>query len=274
MTTRTLPPRPTSPPTLGGLKLRQSAGPAPGRRVVLYGPGGIGKTSLMLSAPGPLAVFDLDNSLAMLGVTDTAIVEAQDWSAMLAALGGPGWDDIRTIAVDTGTCAQELCEKWVYANVKGDKGATCQRIEDYGFGKGFRHVYDVFGNLLTALENHTRQGRNVILVCHEALFKVTNPEGEDFYRHEPKLQDAGDGGKASIKLRVRDWADTVACLLEDVAVDSKSGKARGCGSRTLYLGTSPYYMAKHRQHIGKEPLVALPVTTENGGEVWGALLGA
>lgn len=274
MTTRPLPPRPPAAPPTSGLILHR-VGPPQGRRIVLYGPGGIGKTSLALAAPGPLVVFDLDASLSMLQPAgDVQVAEAADWTHMLAAINGPGWDSVQTIAIDTATCAQEWCEQWVYKNVKGDKGIVCARMEDYGFGKGYRHTYDAFCTMLGALENHTRLGRNVILVCHEALFKVTNPEGEDYSRHEPKLQDAGDGGKSSIKLRVRDWADTVACMLEDVTVDGKTGKAKGCGTRSLYCGAAPYYVAKHRQPIGTDAVTCMPVTATNGGEVWGALLGA
>src|SRR3990167_6064968 len=37
--------------------------PATAERIMIYGAGGIGKSSLALSAPGPVAYFDLDESL-------------------------------------------------------------------------------------------------------------------------------------------------------------------------------------------------------------------
>ena len=46
-----------------------SFGPIPdgsGHRMVLFGPGGIGKTTLAATAPGPVAFFDLDDSLSRL----------------------------------------------------------------------------------------------------------------------------------------------------------------------------------------------------------------
>ena len=37
-----------------------------GHRVVVFGPGGIGKTTLAATAPGPVAFFDMDDSLPRL----------------------------------------------------------------------------------------------------------------------------------------------------------------------------------------------------------------
>lgn len=37
-----------------------------GHRIVCYGPGGIGKTTLCATAPPPVAFFDLDDSLSVL----------------------------------------------------------------------------------------------------------------------------------------------------------------------------------------------------------------
>lgn len=243
-----------------------------GHRIVLYGPGGIGKTTLAADLPGKTAIFDLDESIPKVAAgltTDIDTVPVSNWAELRGALAAPGWDAIQNIVIDSGTVAQEWAERHVYETVKGDKGMTCLRMEDYGWGKGYRHVFDEFTLLLSDLDRHARQGRNVCLVCHEALFKVTNPEGEDFSAHEPKLQDAGDGGKASIKLRVRDWADHLLCMLQDVAVDGRTGKAKGQGTRTIYPNVSPFWMAKHRgRHL--EPM---PVTMENAEEIWTEILG-
>src|ERR1017187_8141484 len=37
-----------------------------GHRILLYGPGGIGKTTLAASSPGPVAFIDLDESMPVL----------------------------------------------------------------------------------------------------------------------------------------------------------------------------------------------------------------
>ena len=180
-----------------------------GHRVVLYGPGGIGKTTLAAIAPGPVAFFDLDDALGVLAgqLPDADIrpvTGADEWRGIRHALHAAGWDEIRTIVIDSATRAEELATAWVIANVPHDQNKRVERIEDYGYGKGYRHVYDTFLTLLADLDQHVRAGRNVILVAHEATEKHPNPQGEDWLRSEPRLQHTP---KNSIRERVRDWCD-------------------------------------------------------------------
>jgi hypothetical protein len=129
------------------------------------------------------------------------------------------------------------------ATVPHEKGHRVTRLEDYGFGKGYSHVYDTFLPLLGDLDAHARAGRNVILICHDCTATVPNPAGEDWIRYEPRLQSPASG-KSSIRLRVREWADHVLFVGYDVAV--KDGKGSGSGSRTIYPSELPHCMAKSR----------------------------
>lgn len=232
-----------------------SFGPIPegtGHRIVLYGPGGIGKTSTAAIAPGPVAFFDLDDSLPRLkqqledapSKLDLCPVSGiRTWQDIRDALHADGWDGIRTIVLDSATRAEELAVEHTLATVPHEKGQRVQRIEEYGFGKGYSHVYDTFLTLLGDLDQHTRAGRHVILICHDCTASVPNPDGEDWIRYEPRLQAPGSG-KSSIRLRVREWADHVLFVGYDIAV--KDGKGQGSGSRTIYPSERPHCMAKSR----------------------------
>ena len=105
-------------------------------------------------------------------------------------------------------------------------------------------MFDTFLPLLADLDRHARAGRNVVLVCHDCTSTVPNPAGEDWLRYEPRLQ-SPNSGKASIRLRVREWADHVLFVGYDVSV-GKDGKGRGAGTRTLYSAEVPHCMAKSR----------------------------
>jgi hypothetical protein len=226
---------------------------AAGTRVVLYGPGGIGKTTLAMHSPGPVAFFDLDESLPKLETNGLEIlpVEVSDWSGIRMALAGDHWSGIRTIVIDTGTKAEELAGLHVLKTVKHEKGHAIDRLEGYGFGKGYQHVYEEFTKLLSDLDRHMRAGRNVILICHDCVAKVTNPRGEDYDRFEPRLQNP-PSGKSSVRLRVKEWADHVIFLGYEVSVDNTTGKVqRGSGSKVLYHTESPYQMAKGRGISGE-----------------------
>ncbi len=275
--TRPAPP-PRTIPTVAPAKTqtRVAFGPiqdAAGHRIVLYGPGGIGKTSLAASAPGPVAFFDFDDSLPRLkpqllgsglGLDLRPIHGVSTWAQMREALHAPGWDEIKTIVIDSATKAEELAVDFTVATVPHEKGNRVQRVEDYGFGKGYVHVYDTFLTLLGDLDQHTRAGRNVILICHDCTSNVPNPDGEDWIRYEPRLQSPASG-KSSIRLRVREWADHVLFVGYDVAVKDRKGK--GSGTRTIYPSELPHCMAKSRTISEPIPLVKYDRT------LWQTLLG-
>jgi hypothetical protein len=82
---------------------------AGGHRVLLYGPGGIGKTTLAAQLPGPVAFIDLDESLPILRLDGVHQVNGiAVWQDLRDALASDGWDSIKTIVIDTATKAEEL----------------------------------------------------------------------------------------------------------------------------------------------------------------------
>lgn len=220
------PARPKSPPRSPGERVSFDAIPkCQGIRIGLYGPGGIGKTSLAASAPGPVAFFDLDESLPVLREQLPEEVRklihrvepsmADSWQAMRNTLNMPGWESIRTIVIDTATKAEELAAAHTLATVPHEKGNQVERIEDYGYGKGYTHLFDTFMAILGDLDQHVKAGRNVILVMHDCTSTVPNPMGEDWIRYEPRLSSPASG-KASIRLRVREWLDHLLFVGYDV----------------------------------------------------------
>jgi len=244
-----------------------------GHRIVLYGPGGIGKTTLAATAPGPVAFFDLDDSLPRLRSAfgdsglelDVRPVDGvRTWQDIRDALHAPGWDGIKTIVLDSATRAEELAVAHTLATVPHEKREiVIRRIEDYGFGKGYQHTYETFLTLLGDLDQHTRAGRNVVLICHDCTNSVPNPHGDDWLRYEPRLQ-CPSSGKAAIRLRVREWADHVLFLGYDV--DVRDGKGTGSGTRTIYPSELPHCMAKSRTFPDPLPLAKFDTA------LWGQLI--
>ena len=105
--------------------------------------------------------------------------------------------------------------------------------------------------------------RNVILIAHECVTTVPNPNGEDWMRYEPRLQ-CPNSGKAAVRLRLKEWADHVLFLGYDVAVD-KDGKGKGSGTRTLYPCELPFCMAKSRT-------TQTPLVVEDGKTLWANII--
>lgn len=261
-----MPAPPPPPPTAAPRSAVQFQKPhtTAGHRVVLYGPGGIGKTTMAANAPGPVAFFDLDESLGRLsGLPDVSVAPCESWDELRGALQSEGWDGINTIVIDSATKAEEMAIAHTLEHTLQD-GKRSTSIEGYGYGKGYGYVFDTFLPLLGDLDRHARTGRNVVLICHDCTSTVPNPTGEDWLRYEPRLQ-SPNSGKASIRLRVREWADHVLFIGYDVAV-SKDGKGSGSGTRTLYTAELPHCMAKSRTTQETIPI------GPDGAEVWASVL--
>ena len=124
-------PPPPAPPARKAVqfgKIRQGAG----HRIVLYGPGGIGKTTLASALPGPAAFVDLDDSLPRLAAQlDTGnilpVAGVESWSTLRDALHADGWQDVKSIVIDTGTRAEEMAVAHTLASVPHEKGHPIRR---------------------------------------------------------------------------------------------------------------------------------------------------
>lgn len=230
-------------------------------RLMIYGTGGVGKTSLAAAAPAPVFA-DLEGGSKDLDVERVDGIE--NWADLRAWLQSGDFDGVQTVVIDSGTRAEEWCVRHVVENVRTDKGAKVETIEGYGFGKGYVYVFEEWRRFLADLEAHYNKGRNVVLVCHDRIGKVPNPSGDDYIRHEPRLQSSE---KASVMLATKEWCDHVLFIGYDVA--AKDGKAKGSGTRTIYTVEEATHMAKCRGLDGT------PILYERGGvAVWQALLGA
>lgn len=271
----------SAPPTKGGPpKANGSPAAAPisadrfavksGRRVlpqkvVIYGPGGVGKSSLARLAPNPV-FLDIEGSTNRLDAQ--RIDDVETWEDLRAVIQSDRLDSFGTIVIDSATKAEELAVAWTVKNVKTEKGQSVTSIEGYGFGKGYQHVYDTFLNLLVDLDRHIRAGRNVVLVAHVCTAKVPNPTGDDFIRYEPRLQQTKTG-LASIRNRVVEWSDHVLFVGYDVL--SEEGKGTGGGTRTIFTKEDPTRIAKVREV--DSPIDQREYVNADDGAIWPLILG-
>lgn len=234
------------------------------QKVVIYGPGGIGKSSLARLAPNPV-VLDIEGSTNRMDVARISGLET--WNDLRECLRSPALDAYGTVVIDSATKAEEMAVAHTLATVKNDKGQQVASVEGYGFGKGYQHVYDTFLHLLVECDRHVRAGRNVVLVAHVCTAKVPNPMGDDFIRYEPRLQQTKEG-KASIRNRVVEWSDHVLFVGYDVAAED--GKGIGGGTRTIFTKEQPTHIAKVRE--AGTAIEPRPYESENDGAIWPLLL--
>lgn len=232
------------------------------QRVTVYGPGGIGKSTLCALTPNPV-FLDIETGTNELNVP--RVQGLRDFADVRECLQSTALDGFGTIVLDSITKLEELVVANVIATVPHEKGARVTSLEGYGFGKGFSHVYDKFLLLLADLDSQVRRGRHVVLIAHDCTADVPNPVGDDFIRYEPRLQNP-KSGKSSVRNRVVEWSDHVVFIGYDVV--SQDGKGKGGGTRTIYTSEMPDHVAKSRRAS-----MALPYNDATDGEIWSHLLG-
>ena len=168
------------------------------------------------------------------------------------------------MALDTATRAEQLCIAHVLATIRSDKGSPVTSVEGYGYGKGYKLVFETYLHLFAELERHNRAGRNVILIAHDDVEMVPNPAGEDYKRWTPRLQNKGNGNIANT---FKEWCDHLLHVGYDFALAAKDGKNRGGNSRTIYPVEQATFVAKSRS-------LKAPIPYEEGSvDLWTAQFG-
>ena len=247
-------------PTFAVTKGRSTGGP---QRILIYGTGGIGKSSLATTAPNPI-FLDLEMGTRNLAVDR---IHLSLFADLRACLQSTALDNYASVVLDSITTVEEMAVAHTLATVLTERGELVSSVEGYGFGKGYQHVYETVLLLMQDLDRHVRAGRNVILLAHDCVNDVPNPAGENFIRFEPRLQ-SPKSGKSSIRHRIIEWADHVLFVGYDVAA-TKAGKGIGGGTRTIYPAERPAHIAKSRS-LPDEPII---YASPDDGAVWPLIFG-
>lgn len=207
------------------------------KKVVLYGPEGIGKSTFASHFPDPVFV-DTEGSTNALDVARFD-EDFSDWNKILEAadftLENP---DMKTLVIDTADWAEQACIN----SLNQEHNTSNILTMDYGHGSLF--VVAEFEKLLKKLTAIVDKGVNVLLLAHAAMRKQELPdEMGAFDRWELKLQ------SKQVKAMVKEWADMVlfanykTVVIEDSKTKSK--KAQG-GKRVMYTAHHPAWDAKNR----------------------------
>ena len=213
------------------------------QKVVLYGPEGIGKTSLAARFPDPLFI-DTEGGTACYDVK-RAEPAPTSWAMLMAYVdeAARGTAPCSTLVIDTADWAERLCIAKVLAD-KGWKG-----IEDAPYGRGYKYVVEEFGRLLDRLSDAAEHGVNVVVTAHARVKRCDQPDEFGTYdRWQLKLQDTPNASNASM---LKEWADMLLFLnYQTEVVKDENGKAKGTGGkRTIYTTHAPAWDAKNRHGL-------------------------
>lgn len=198
-------------------------------KTVIYGPEGIGKSTLASKFPDPLFI-DTEGSTKQMDVA--RLPTPKTWTDIL--------DEVKyvyqhpecckTLVVDTADWAEMLCAEKIFDG---------QGIESPGYGKGYQMLADAFRELLQELEKVIAAGIHVVLTAHAAMRKFEQPDEMGAYdRWEMKLQ------KKTAPI-VKEWADMVLFCNYKTTVVNVDGQGATKGKNKVFGGERVIYTTHH-----------------------------
>ena len=209
-------------------------------KVVIYGPGKIGKSTFAASAPNAVGILTEDG---MTAIDSQAFPLAESLDQVYAAIGEllEQPHDFQTVYIDS----LDWLEPLVHA-------AVCKRngwasIEQPGYGKGYVETETEWRTLLAGLDAlRNQRGMGVILIAHDKIVRFESPLSEGWDMYTLKLH-------ARATAVVREWADVVGFVnyrtvvnKVDAGYGTKEAKAVTTGERLLHLTPKPAYVAGSR----------------------------
>lgn len=226
-------------------------------RVVVYGPGGVGKSTF--AAQAECVFISAEDGLRNI---DARVVKPypETWQDILDAIDELTASNVDGIAIDSLDWAEPLC--WRHACQQAKK----PNIEAFGYGKGYLAALDQWRVLLHKLGSAHDAGKRVILIAHGVRRTFKNPVGEDYEHWTIKLHEKAAG-------LIVEWCDLVGLAEQDSSTveTGQSGrfKAFTTGKRVLRTNPNPAYLAKTRYALPKTlpldyPTVARAIKAGSG----------
>lgn len=232
-------------------------------KIAIYGPGGIGKTSLASEFPDAIFIQTEDGAGA-LELTSFSDGPITAWADVDTAMQELATEDhaFKTLVVDSVTRLEPII--WAEAC----KRNNWDSIEDPGYGKGYVEadaVWREFLNACTWLRDNKRM--TIVMLGHETVQSFSDPVTDSYDRYTMRLHKRAEA-------LIREDVDVLGFLNQITTIaqekkafgkkDDYTAKARGSGQRALNLAPRPAFQAKNRFSMPDKILI-------NPGEGYSAL---
>lgn len=226
-------------------------------RVLVYGPEGVGKSSVAADANALFA--DIEGGSGELDVARYPFNPGEldeskprnydqlvDMADDLIAHPDHGYT---ALALDTADALEALIHQYLCKKHKVD---SIEKVGG-GFGKGYRAAVEELRRFLSKLDLIRAQGIAIILIAHSVTSTFKNPEGPDFDRFQLKVY---DGKQASFAGQLKEWCEILAFVRFEGGAkkDEDEKRARGwmSGRRMVQLAREAAWDAKWRLTVPME----------------------
>jgi hypothetical protein len=217
-------------------------------KIVIAGPGKIGKTTFAAMAPNAIGILTEDGADAVDANAfplETSLNEV--YEAIGTLINEP--HDFKTLFIDS----IDWLEPLVQAHVCQANG--WKNIEAPGFGKGYIAAAEEWRTLLSGLEAlRIQRGMGIILIAHDKVKRVEDPMTEGYDSHVLKLNDRASA-------LVQEWADVIGfcgyrvfTTKTDAGFGNKETKATTTGERVLHVEPHPAHCGGNRFGLTNMPL--------------------
>jgi hypothetical protein len=217
-------------------------------KIVIVGPGKIGKTTFAAMAPNAIGILTEDGA-DNVDASAFPIAKTLDdvYQAITVLLNDE--HDYKTVFIDSLDWLEPLLHDHVCAK-HGWKS-----IEQPGYGKGYIEASTEWRNLLNGLEAlRQKRGMGVILIAHDKIKRIEDPLTEGYDSHVLKLHDRA----AAL---VMEWADVIGyagyrvfTTKTDAGFGNKETKATTTGERILHVEAHPAHCGGNRFGLQNLPL--------------------
>lgn len=220
------------------------------KKVVVYGPEGIGKSTFASKFPFPV-FCDTEGSTAELDVARTPRPTSFSMLKEQVKYFIAHPNELSTFVLDTADWAERMIVEEICAK------AQLNGIEDFGYGKGYVYVYEEFGKLLNLLQELVDKGVHVVITAHAQMRKFEQPDEMGAYdRWELKLGKKTSSQTAPL---LKEWADAVLFVnyktyvvnVDNQGAAKGKNKAQG-GKRVMYTTHHSCWDAKNRWGLPEE----------------------